>query len=266
MRVGSALWFEASERGVLSWWQKRIWSMEINRFWLCLLVWRVSWLLLLLLSITIVIILYRPCQYAHPENHPQIMFTSQHSSLGETVRRGTLEYAAPEVIKALHHATSPIATHAIDMFSLGRLLQWLSSELGTLWPEAVALAGQEIKEKWLIADEEIVLDETLIPHRPTRNVIYALLRKNPVARLTLKNIRVCKKLAFSTWQFDRIPLSLTHSCLLDLVLPSWKHRYCSACTEQSLVHTWLKYRIYNIQRSPTFLPRISLHCHRAALV
>jgi serine/threonine protein kinase len=109
--------------------------------------------------------------------------------VGDAVDRGTLEYCAPEVIAA-NATRQPIqAAHSMDMYALGRILLWLSSDSEHLWPDCSEHASDQDKQAFLQSESEFTITEQLVSHAPTRHVVVSLLRKNPMERMTLERLR-----------------------------------------------------------------------------
>ena len=110
--------------------------------------------------------------------------------LNEAVRRSTFDYCAPEVIKAYRKGNIPVATTAIDVFALGRILQWMASNEGCFWPGLDEAATDAEKENYLLKPGEIFIDEHDLAHRPTKNLVLSMLRKDPEQRLTIEVLKV----------------------------------------------------------------------------
>src|SRR4051794_22669342 len=62
---------------------------------------------------------------------------------GEPVERGTLDYSAPEMLNRAPAAFS------MDLFSLGRLIHWLSCKDGNMWPDLPPDASDADKRAFL---------------------------------------------------------------------------------------------------------------------
>src|SRR5690349_957602 len=94
-------------------------------------------------------------------------------SEGEEVHRSTLDYTAPEVIHTFHQEKKgPLAAFSMDMYSLGRIIMWLSTRYGNLWPHMDDPTDDD-KQQFLLTDEEFALDG--IVHEATRNIVHRLI-------------------------------------------------------------------------------------------
>jgi serine/threonine protein kinase len=108
--------------------------------------------------------------------------------VGDVVTHGTLTYCAPEVMACVQASQPALATTALDLFAIGRILQWLSSlSTASMWPEEM----DEETQRAFLADlsRPFGVTEANVPHAPTRKVIHALLCKDPLKRMTLKQLR-----------------------------------------------------------------------------
>jgi serine/threonine protein kinase len=108
--------------------------------------------------------------------------------VGEAMQRGTLDYCAPEVYTDIAENRVPTATHAMDLYSLGRILMWLACVDDNLWPTLVDDCTDAEKETFLISNEEFALSN--VEHDATRDLVQRLLRKCPQERLTLSALKV----------------------------------------------------------------------------
>ena len=109
--------------------------------------------------------------------------------VGEPVSRGTVDYSAPEVIRAIHTQDVCFADPAIDMFALGRVIQWLSGkDVSFFWPHLDDMATQTEKEMVIMSEDEFQVSADDVEHTPTRNLIQSLIRKSPKDRMTLPKL------------------------------------------------------------------------------
>jgi serine/threonine protein kinase len=107
--------------------------------------------------------------------------------VGDPVDHATLEFCAPEVLRALQvHAWCP-AAFSMDLFSLGRIIMWLASTDNDLWPDLPEDCSDAVKEAFLLSDTEFSLYG--IHDDATRDIINRLLQKSPQDRLTLKQLQ-----------------------------------------------------------------------------
>lgn len=83
-----------------------------------------------------------------------------------------------------HHRGT--AAFDIDVFSFGRILQWIT-DAECLWPSC--LESDKQKEEWL-ASNDIDLDRNIFTHEALRSLIASMLKKNPKNRATLDMIMV----------------------------------------------------------------------------
>lgn len=83
-----------------------------------------------------------------------------------------------------HHRAS--ASFSIDIFSFGRILQWIADS-SSLWPSNLESTRQ--KEEWLVS-KDIDLDKNAFTHEALRCLIVSMLKKNPKDRATLNMIMV----------------------------------------------------------------------------
>ena len=105
--------------------------------------------------------------------------------VGERVsQRGSVDYCAPQALQE-----GAVASHAMDMFSLGRLVMWLACVDG-LWPDLAHGCTHSDKEGFLRSKKEFTLDG--IKNRITRNSTKRLTCKNPHRRITLEKFEVLK--------------------------------------------------------------------------
>lgn len=108
-------------------------------------------------------------------------------SVGEGVQRGTLDYCAPEVYQSLSKNEMPRAASSMDMYSLGRIIMWLSIENnGNMWPSLPKECTDEDKQAFLMAGRETTLGG--ISHETTRTIVKRLTELDPKKRMTLKQL------------------------------------------------------------------------------
>jgi hypothetical protein len=101
-----------------------------------------------------------------------------------------LEYRAPEIIRAILDNRIPIATYAVDMFAIGRVIQWLSSSEESFWPH-LKESEEDVLEAWIgDMDAEFDVTEDHVPHTTTLNVVLGLIKKHPDSRMTLKRLQI----------------------------------------------------------------------------
>ena len=99
------------------------------------------------------------------------------------VQQGSVDYCAPQ---ALHEGV--VASHAMDMFSLGRIVMWLACVDG-LWPDLAHGCTHSDKEAFLMSDTPFTLDG--IKDELTRGIVKRLVKKHPQERLILEKLEVC---------------------------------------------------------------------------
>ena len=110
--------------------------------------------------------------------------------MGEpVVQQGSVDYCAPEAL-----GEAAVASHAMDMFSLGRIVMWLACEHG-LWPDLAHGCTDEDKQAFLTSDTPFTLDG--IKNTATRDIVNGLTRK-PEERLTLAALKA-RSLVHITW-------------------------------------------------------------------
>jgi serine/threonine protein kinase len=106
--------------------------------------------------------------------------------IDDEVSRGTLDYCAPEVIVALRLEQKALATTVMDVFSLGRMVQWMASNMDTsLWPQLADIVSEDDKERFLMNEEEFAVE---MDHVPTKNLVVQMVRKRPQERMTLRRL------------------------------------------------------------------------------
>lgn len=99
---------------------------------------------------------------------------------------------APEVAKSLRMKTFTKASFAIDLFGLGRLLQWYFIGGVSFFPEYQNFLIMEEAEKLVyLADDKKVIDSDDILDPELRNLICGLLDKKPEKRLPIEHVIVC---------------------------------------------------------------------------
>lgn len=125
-------------------------------------------------------------------------------SVNSPVKKGTFDYCAPEVLIAYRQNQIPLAQTSMDMFSLGRVIQWMSSSDDVFWPGIPDMAANEEKEQFLLSDAEIRVEESQIEHQPTKNLVNSLINKNPEERLSTERI---KNSSFLRMNIDTTSLS-----------------------------------------------------------
>ena len=111
--------------------------------------------------------------------------------VGERVsQRGSVDYCAPQALQE-----GAVASHAMDMFSLGRLVMWLACVDG-LWPDLAHGCTHSDKEAFLMSDTPFTLDG--IVNTATRDIVSRLVAKHPQGRLTLAALKA-RSLLHVTW-------------------------------------------------------------------
>lgn len=109
------------------------------------------------------------------------------SSVGEPVQRGTIDFCSPETLICREAAVS------MDVFSLGRVVQWMLSKSGDVWRAYIKdQNGLDDKAKYdiLLSDEPLIVSLQDIDHQATYHFIVKTLTKDPSARCTLCDIKV----------------------------------------------------------------------------
>ena len=110
--------------------------------------------------------------------------------------RGTTEYMAPELAKSILQNKELRAKPSLDIFSLGRIMQWLTTlrrdgkeeDADIFWPNLGEDATTNQKLVYLASDEPIELAMNDIPHGPSRNIVAQMLVKNDENRLTIEKL------------------------------------------------------------------------------
>jgi hypothetical protein len=92
------------------------------------------------------------------------------------------------VFTSLKQGNTATAAFSMDMFSLGRIIQWLSVQDDNLWPDLTDPSNAN-KEAFLLSDTEFSLDG--IQDDATLNIIKRLVKKSPQQRLNLDGLRAC---------------------------------------------------------------------------
>jgi serine/threonine protein kinase len=98
--------------------------------------------------------------------------------VGEPVTHGTVDYSSPEA------ARGEMATFAMDLYSLGRIIHWLSCRDTNLW---LGMTDGD-KEAFLQSTVEFGLDN--IDDVATRRIVRRLTCKNPSKRYDLPHLKV----------------------------------------------------------------------------
>ena len=88
-----------------------------------------------------------------------------------------------------------MASHAMDMFSLGRLVMWLACVDG-LWPDLAHGCTHSDKEAFLMSDTPFTLDG--ITNTATRDIVTRLVTKHPKEREALAALKA-RSLLHVTW-------------------------------------------------------------------
>lgn len=86
------------------------------------------------------------------------------------MERHTLDFCSPEALRR-----EP-ATEAMDMFALGRVMQWMAST-SEAW-DAWSCLNKVYKRIMLLKENAITITEADIPHTATRQLVMSLLKKN----------------------------------------------------------------------------------------
>jgi len=98
--------------------------------------------------------------------------------VGEAVEHGTLEYCAPEA-----YQQAP-ASYSMDMFSVGRIMMWMSINDYSMWPD---IPSNSTQQQFLLSEQEFTL--TNIDDEATREIAQRLIKKKPQDRLTLDALK-----------------------------------------------------------------------------
>jgi serine/threonine protein kinase len=101
--------------------------------------------------------------------------------VGERAERVTLDYCAPEAFQG-----DPVS-FSMDLFSLGRILYWLTSANREMWPNLSLGATDDDKRAFLASEDEFSVEGIAQPE--TRRVVQHLMRKTPAQRMTLDKLR-----------------------------------------------------------------------------
>lgn len=99
---------------------------------------------------------------------------------------GTVQYCAPEALLDKEAK----ATTAMDVFSLGRILQWLSGKKRIFWPRLSERATDDDKMAYLRREGEIEVLKSDVDNLVTRGLVRELILKNPLDRPTVTEILV----------------------------------------------------------------------------
>jgi serine/threonine protein kinase len=105
------------------------------------------------------------------------------SRVGEgVVQHGSIDYCAPEALEE-----GAVASHAIDMFSLGRIVMWLTTADEGMWPDLPHGCTDADKHAFLMSDKEFTLNS--IQHAATRDIVKRLVTKHPEERQILTTLK-----------------------------------------------------------------------------
>lgn len=107
--------------------------------------------------------------------------------VGQSLPRVTIDFCAPEMFIDPEGA---LADYPLDMFSLGRTIQWMTSYMDKFWCTETPLDTRTFHQIMSDPTGELPLESSWIPHAPSRNKVAALLRRDPKARMTLNEFRV----------------------------------------------------------------------------
>jgi len=99
---------------------------------------------------------------------------------GEVVLSGTQEFCAPEVLIE----NAPIATPATDIFSVGRILHWLSAKNQKFFDRLIENRTKP-QELVSLVDEEHEVIEANIGNAAIRKLVRSLINKEPTMRITV---------------------------------------------------------------------------------
>ena len=80
-----------------------------------------------------------------------------------------------------------MASHAMDMFSLGRIVMWLTTADGGMWPDLPQGCTDTDKHAFLMSNKEFTLDG--IQHAATRDIVKRLVTKHPEERQILTTLK-----------------------------------------------------------------------------
>jgi serine/threonine protein kinase len=108
----------------------------------------------------------------------------------EPVTHGTVDYCAPEQEKDVP------ATLAMDLFSLGRIIHWLSSMDKNIWPDLDSHPTDEDKSAFLQSSQEFSRDN--IQDASTKRIVRNLTCKDPAKRYTLQQVKTSNFMTGST--------------------------------------------------------------------
>jgi hypothetical protein len=100
------------------------------------------------------------------------------------IERSTVEYATPDMARAILYGQPLVADHHMDMFQLGRVLMWMCVAEGRMWPNLPPCASERDKLLFLASSEEFDLSDIRNTH--LRYMVAHLLRKDPNRRLSLE--------------------------------------------------------------------------------
>ncbi|RKP14153.1 hypothetical protein BJ684DRAFT_15506 [Piptocephalis cylindrospora] len=107
-------------------------------------------------------------------------------AVGEKVERGTVDFCAPEVIRASGSGKHARATLAMDIFSFGQIIYWMATDK-PIWGDHV---GNEAAMAVILSqEEELPLSKKDIPHLALFHLAQDMLYKDPEKRLTLIQLK-----------------------------------------------------------------------------
>jgi hypothetical protein len=107
--------------------------------------------------------------------------------VNEPVERGTLDFCAPEVFAAFKANHVPPAKFSMDMYSLGRIIQWFVCENDNTWPNLDRNPSDEDKEAFLLSGKEF--DLASVHDVSVKGIVAKLIRKEVKDRWTLKKLQ-----------------------------------------------------------------------------
>jgi len=109
--------------------------------------------------------------------------------VGDTVDRGTIDFCAPEVLVGNGVKAHP----SMDIFSLGRIIHWLTGKNLTFWPDEINECKSDNERNDMIVEFYENIGDVVksdVDHVPTRNLIIKLVKFNPSERLSIDELIV----------------------------------------------------------------------------
>ena len=73
----------------------------------------------------------------------------------------------------------------MDMFSVGRIMMWMSINDYNMWPD---IPSNSTHQQFLLSEQEFTL--TNIDDEATREIVQRLIKKKPQDRLTLEALKI----------------------------------------------------------------------------